>query len=234
MTKSILTVSEQSEAIVKPLTIPKSQTMMHHSVASVTLESDPVLIQAQLAQQALEQQLSQVRKELIELQDGFEAAVSLAKQTAFEEAKLAHIRDDEKRYHLFIELIQSCQESWTKTLSEFEHFTLLIAKAAVEPIFADSELLHERISQAISRQIRALKQDAVISVMVKSELGVDLEIVRDELERQGFKNIHLELGPSQMPHELQINLRMGHIEIGIGQYWKAVEARLHSLIQGYP
>ena len=230
MTKTILTVTEQAEGAIKPLTVFKSPKIVNQPVS---VQKSPALVDAEIALQRSEYELSQARQELAKLRDEFEAAVVLEKEAAFQEAKIAHVRDDEKRHVMLVELIRSSQVSFTKTISEFEQISLLIAKSALKPLFDDSDLLNERIAQSVSRQIGALRQDTVIAVLVNAELGFNLAIVRSALEKQGITGIHLEPGPSQMPHEIQINLRMGHIEIGIGNYWKAVEARLNALAEGY-
>ncbi len=230
MTKIILTVTEQAEGAIKPLTVLTSPRIANQPVS---VQKSPALKDAEIALQRSEYELSQARQELAKLRDEFEAAVALEKEAAFQDAKLAHVRDDEKRHLVLLELIRSSQVSFTKTLSEFEQISLLIAKSALKPIFDGSELFSERISQSVSRQIKALKQDTVISVMVKAELDINLGFVRSELEKLGITGIQIEAAPSQMSNEIQINLRVGHIEIGIGDYWKAVEARLHALVEGY-
>jgi flagellar biosynthesis/type III secretory pathway protein FliH len=191
---------------------------------------DPRLVAAQVALEAAEEKVQSVSSELRQLQQAYQSDLAKARQSALDEAARSHVRNDEARVKALLETLRACQTMLDQTLAEFEQVAFLVAEAALAPIFSQAPFINARVAQAIGQQVEGLRGETVLAIRVRPDPGLDVERLSSSLRALGLASVEIITGPHTMLHEVQIDLKMGHIEIGIDDYWKAVQARLTALV----
>jgi hypothetical protein len=224
----IVSSDEESSGHVRSLLVQGSAPFA--SDGTVESRVDPELLATRAARETAERRAAALSDELNVLRQNYAADLARAKAAAFDEAKAGHVRDDEARLKALTETLRTSQTMLDQSLAEFEQVATLIAKSALAPVFSDENLFVERVACAIWQQVSGLKSEVVLSVRVRPDTGLEFTELASRLQAMDLGSVQLLVGPRSMAHEVQIDLKMGQIEIGIDDYWAAVESRLNGFV----
>lgn len=107
-----------------------------------------------------------------------------------------------------------------------ETLAVALAKAALAKVFGDDADMSRRVTRLVRRQMEALDRSAVLRIEVAAVTfadPADLDALRSDA---GLEGIELSALDDLSAGDCRIRLRLGELEVGLGQQWGRLTALL--------
>lgn len=117
--------------------------------------------------------------------------------------------------------------------AEADKFGLALALAALEKIVAEPARYQELIVACILQQVKGLRQDTILSILVSNTDFTD-EISLANLAAGLGASAIVTASPRLSAGECRIELRLGAIDISLPEYWTKLQAQCRRLLGREP
>jgi len=119
-----------------------------------------------------------------------------------------------------------------ESLRNVETLAVALAKAAVAKVFGEVGAPADRVSLIVRRQLAALERSAVLSVQVSTADFPDTEALAALQEAGGLGPVELQARDELGSGDCRIRLRLGELEVGVGQQWARLAALFDEALPG--
>lgn len=192
------------------------------------LAPEPAQIDPRL--QAMADEITDLKRHMVEQQVAHRQAEALARAEARLEAEAAYQTQDAQHLALLEHSLLAASEELMLQLRTLGDAAPLLCLVALEKVFGPSGSTPELVAQALTRQIEGLRRDALISVEVSAADFPDDDAL-SLLEKQ-ISSISISAKADLDAGCCRITLRLGQIEISLPGYWAELRVRLLSLSEG--
>lgn len=168
---------------------------------------------------ALELEVASLRQAIETANAEHAEALVEARRAAQVEVKAQHKRDDERNFAAIEAGVEKARDDFSAKLGELDLVAILVAESALGGVF-DAGPKHEEIKDIILRQLAEIRRDSVLEIAVSADDFTD-DAARTELEGR-LDGFAVTIDPRLSAGECRIGLRLGEIEISLGEHWAKV------------
>lgn len=111
-------------------------------------------------------------------------------------------------------------------LRGMETLAVALAKAALAKVFGDDRDMAARVARLVRRQLEGLDRAAVLRIEVAAADFADAAALADLSLAAGLEGIEVKAIDLLPPGDCRIRLRLGELEVGLGQQWGRLSALL--------
>ena len=126
------------------------------------------------------------------------------------------------------EALDALLSHWSGRLTEWNKAAAGIASAVLEQVFTGPEDRSALVEAAILRTVERLRSDGLIRIRVSASDFGDPEILARAAAAVG-PTARLECDPALQGGECIADLRLGHVDLGLGSQWRKVAELLDRL-----
>jgi len=111
-------------------------------------------------------------------------------------------------------------------LRGMETLAVALAKAALAKVFGDDRDMAARVARLVRRQLEGLDRAAVLRIEVSAADFGDVAALGDLSLAAGLEGIEIKALDLLPPGDCRIRLRLGELEVGLGQQWSRLSGLL--------
>ncbi len=176
----------------------------------------------------LEFRIAELEAELGRLEESRPKDLADAREAGAKEALAKRSKAEALALKQLKRALVEAQARWSDQLRAFDANSIGIARATLEQVFADPAGMLARVTSAIKYQLRRFDDASVVRLRVSArDFPADdmLASLKEELGRQ----IELASDRKLMSGDCFIDLKLGHVEVGVGSQWKRISDLLDRL-----
>jgi flagellar biosynthesis/type III secretory pathway protein FliH len=209
---------------------------------------DPQRLELELRVEALTEEAQRLRDEKAALEAAIEAAGAEAARLAREaEAAVAAAEEAGRAVGLAegaeakAEALARLEAAADRAMDQFrtdlrgmETLAVALSKAALAKVFGDDRDMAYRVARLVRRQIETLDRDAVLRVEVAAGDFTDPAALEGLVADAGLDGIEVKAIEDLQPGDCRIRLRLGALEVGLGQQWGRLSSLLDEALGAEP
>lgn len=186
----------------------------------------------QLALDAARDEIAQLKTCLDEEREAFERACAEARETGKAAGLKAADDGAKQRAEQLEAALHDACAAWNERLARIDTLAVHLARTTLARVFADSDDLAELVRRAVARKVGTLQADSVVAVVVSASDFPD-QASRDVLDacRSGGTIV---TDSALASGACRIDLKLGHVDLGIGTLAAELDAAFASLLDGRP
>ena len=117
---------------------------------------------------------------------------------------------------------------WSERLSDWNGAAAGIAKAVLEQVFTGAEHRSELVEATIRKRVAVLDANSVVRIRVSAEDFADSKAFARTVASVG-QAVELKSDSSLKTGECIVDLKLGHVDLGLGSQWGRIAGLLESL-----
>jgi type III secretion protein L len=176
----------------------------------------------------LETRIAELEAALATIETTLPAKLEDARGEGAREALAERSDAEAKGLEALRETLCACRSDWTQRLASWDAAAAGISRAVLERVFLGVEDRAELVKSAIAARLQALEAASVVRIRVSAEdfpepykLTAIADLVGPAVELAG--DAALKSG------SCVVDLKLGHLDLGLGQQWSRVAALLDQL-----
>ncbi len=190
--------------------------------------AEPVLESADPRIAAFEEKIVALEARTEAHQSELEEAVAAAVERGRKQAEAEFVRNQDAALKALEQTLAGAAAEASRRLNDLDALALSLAQTALANVFERAGDFDDLLKRAIAHELRDLKAESVLSVVVS---GADFDSDEKLLALAGRigaatrieRDLKLDAGACR------IALRLGEIELSLPEYWSALRAKLASL-----
>lgn len=189
----------------------------------------PCIEELRLAEATTEAE--RLRVALADAQQAAAQAEARAREEGRREGRAAAATEDAERTRLVGKALDDALEAWRESLSRLDALAPRIARAAVDKLFADSEMIGGLVERAAARRIELLRHESGRALRLSPEDFPDataLEALRGKI---GFETIEIRLDPALSRGTCILDFKLGHADLSPEAQWRGLAAILDKMAE---
>jgi flagellar biosynthesis/type III secretory pathway protein FliH len=127
--------------------------------------------------------------------------------------------------------IDQASRQLAEALSALDRLAVAVARNGLAKVLGDPELHAQLLGAALRHQLANLQAQAVLVVEVSRRDFADPDALAALARAADRPGLELQASSDLDPGECRINLRLGALEVGVGQQWGRLRAELDDLTQ---
>jgi len=174
--------------------------------------------------------LDEARAESAVLRDALHAARDEAREieaTAFEAGRRAGKTDAEdgalEHETLVRDALIAARGAWDERLDALDTLAAMLTRAALAKMFADYDDLANLVGRAVAHRLAMLRRESIVAIRVSGADFADPATLSALAERTGTA---ITVDPLLDPGACRFDLQLGHVDIGIGDQARRLDALL--------
>ena len=178
---------------------------------------------------ALKARLSEMTGEVLRLQTEVESVAEAAFEDGRQAALSVFVRDEEAARAEFSRNLQSAHAAFGAALEDSHRLGIALAQTALSKILGEALDSASLVEAILRTQLSRLRQGTVIGVHVSARDFEDRAAFEKLCNNLAIRELAVERD-EQMPRgDCRIELRLGHIEAGLGAQWRSLVAFCETL-----
>lgn len=125
--------------------------------------------------------------------------------------------------------VEAALAEWTDRLARLDGLTASLAKAALAKLFDDHDEHSRFVAAVVARQMRLVRRDSLVAIRVSAADFEDDQILAALAAEAGAGSARIVADADLASGECRIDLRLGHIDVGVGTQWTQLAAFLDEL-----
>ena len=205
---------------------------------------DPQLVAMQESQLALETERSALEAEVAALKETLKeeetrrddqlARMQEEMAEAVAEARAAGRAEGAAQKGESLAVLESATieavDDFRAALRGLECLAITLSKAALARVFGDHQDVADQVARLIRHQLTALDRDALLWVEVSSTDFADAAALSELSGQIGAESVELRGIDDLPPGGCRIRLRLGELDVGLDQQWRALSGLLDEAI----
>ena len=219
---------------------PEIRVPVLPTAAPAAAPVDPERVELERRLEALTEEVSRLRDEKIVLETAIEVAEAEAERLVREgetEAVAAEARGRDtglaEGQEAKAETLARLEAAADRALDQFrmdlrgmETLAVALSKAALAKVFGDDREMAHRVARLVRRQVEALDRDSVLRIEVAAGDFADATALDELAVDAGLEGIEIKAVEELDAGDCRIRLRLGELEVGLGQQWGRLSALL--------
>ncbi|MDP3458212.1 MAG: FliH/SctL family protein [Hyphomonas sp.] len=178
---------------------------------------------------ALKAKLSELTGEVLRLQTEIESVAEVAFEDGKRAALSVLVRDEEAAMAEFSRNLQSAHAAFEAALDDSHRLGIALAQTALSKILGEAFDSASLVEAILRTQLSRLRQDTVIGVHVSGRDFEDPAAIEELCNNLGIRELAVERDEHMPRGDCRIELRLGHIEAGLGAQWRSLVAFCETL-----
>ena len=177
--------------------------------------------------EALEQENRKLRKAASDALDAARQAEARGHEKGLREAEEQARREDDRRLEAIRAGLDGALDQWRDRLAALEKLAPLIAHSALAKLFDEHSDYAELVTRAVALQLERLRRETIVGIQLSADDFPDEDSLAALRARAGTGEVALVRDPSLGAGECRMDLRLGHVDLGVQAQW----AQLSSLLR---
>jgi flagellar assembly protein FliH len=181
----------------------------------------------QPAERLLEERIAALEAELVGEREAVSAKLAEAREQAAREALETRSDAEEQALAALQDALGAALEQWRERLASWDRAAAGVARAVLEQVFVANDERAALVESAIARKLAALESASLVEVRVSAEDFGEAGAL-EAAERLG-RGVKLAGDPALQSGECLVDLKLGHVDLGLGGQWRRIDALLDQL-----
>jgi flagellar assembly protein FliH len=138
---------------------------------------------------------------------------------------------DDRRLEMLEREVAAVRDTLEERLDGAERLAALLARTALAKLVEPSADLSELVVRSIARQMRDVRRETIVAIRVSAADFADEAALAAIAARTGAGPVQLLADPELGRGACRMDLRLGHVDLGVGARWGELSALLLAMAE---